>query len=168
MNPFRAVICACLLSVACAAPATARIACANPEQVKAAQLRQLHYELQVAALNCRNDIPLMPTQWLNYVQRHGATLADNARVLRDYFKSTAAFDKHNTVITNRQSVLVHETPGYCEIHTSIFDKVATLTPPQLVAFAVETEGDPMEIHACPQHKAEATHKPKKAAKKKAE
>lgn len=156
MHPYRAAICACLLSVVCAAPVAARPPCANPEQVRAAQLRQLHYELQVAALNCRGDVPEMPGKWQSYVQRHGATLNDNAKVLRDYFKGAAAFDRHNTVITNRESVRVHETPGYCEAHAPLLDKVVTLTPPQLIAFAAETVGDPMEIHACPQRKADAT------------
>ena len=96
----------------------------------------------------------MPGMWQSYVQRHGATLNDNARVLRDYFKGAAAFDRHNTVVTNRESVRVHDTPGYCELHTPIFEKVVTLTGPQLSAFAADSVGDPMEIHACP-HKPEA-------------
>ena len=135
-------------------PAAAKSPCAGPEQVKAAQLRQLHYELQVAALNCRGDVPEMPGKWQSYVHRHGATLNDNARVLRDYFQGAAAFDRHNTVVTNRESALVHETPGYCESHAALFDKVLGLNGAQLSAYAAETVGDPMEIHACA-HKSEA-------------
>ena len=153
MNPFRVVCCAGLLSVLCAVPAVAaHPGCANPEQVGAAQLRQLHYELQVSALNCRNTLPEMPAKWQHYLERHGAALANNAQVLRGYFKSVSAFDRHNTIVTNRLSVLVHETPDYCGIHASLFDKVASLPPPQLISFAAETEGDPMEIRPCPQHK----------------
>ncbi|MDO8608274.1 MAG: heme utilization protein [Phaeospirillum sp.] len=149
MHPFCVIACVCLLSAACAAPAAARPPCADSEQVKAAQLRQLHYQLQVAALNCRGDIPEMPAKWQSYVQRHGATLGENAKVLRAYFKGAAAFDRHNTAVTNRESVLVHDTPGYCEIQAPILDKMVTLTPSQLAAFATETIGDPMEVHACP-------------------
>ena len=160
MHSFRAIAYACLLSVACAAPVAARPPCASPEQVKAAQLRQLHYELQVAALNCRNDMPEMPSKWQGYVQRHGAVLNENAKVLNAYFKSAAAFDRHNTVVTNRESARVHDTPGYCESHSPLFDQVAALSSQQLAPFAAATVGDPMEIHACP-------HKPDGAKVKKA-
>lgn len=163
MNLFRAIFCATVLAGLSIAPAVARPACANPEQVKAVQLRQLHDELQVAALNCRGALPEMPAKWEYYVRQHGATLAENARVLRGYFKSAAALDRHNTVVTNRLSAQVHETPGYCDLHVAMFDKVTALTPPQLLVFAAETEGDPMEIHACPPHKA-AGGKAGKAAK----
>ena len=166
MKLSRAAAFVCLFSGALAVPAAARSACANPEQLRAAQLRQLHYELQVAALNCRGDIPEMPLKWQIYVQRHGTTLAENAKVLHAYFKSTAAFDRHNTVVTNRQSVLVQETPGYCDTHAAIFDKVAALTPQQLSAFAAEIEGDPMEIRACPHEpvRAKAIKKATKSTK----
>jgi hypothetical protein len=154
----RVVLFALLLAVL-SDPAAAKPPCASPEQVKAAQLRQLHYELQVAALNCRGDVPEMPGKWQSYVHRHGGTLNDNARVLRDYFQGAAAFDRHNTVVTNRESVRVHETPGYCETHTAIFDKVLGLNGPQLSAYASEAVGDPMEIRAC-------SHKPEAAKVKK--
>lgn len=155
MHSFRAIACACLLSAVCAAPAFAKSPCADPEQFRAVQLRQLHYELQVAALNCRGDIPDLPMKWQSYVQHHGATLSDNAKILRGYFRSAAAFDRHNTVITNRESVRVHETPGYCDLHAPLFDKVLTLGPQQLSTFAAETIGDPMEVSAC-------SHKPQAA------
>lgn len=162
LHLFRAAVYACLLSGAFVAPASAaaKPACANSEQFRAVQLRQLHYELQVAALNCRNDMPEMPMKWQTYVQRHGSALSDNARILHAYFKSPATFDRHNTVVTNRESVRVHETPGYCDIHTTLFDTVAALPPAQLGDFAARTVGMPLDVSACKEE-----HKKVKTAEK---
>lgn len=150
MHSLRAFACALLLAGSWIAPALA--ACATPEQVKAAQLRQFHYQLQVAALNCRGDDPSLPGKWQSYVQRHSATLADNAKVMQGYFKSAAAFDKHNTALTNRESVAVHDTHGYCEMRAPMFDKALTLTGAQLASYAAETVGTPDNIRACQEQK----------------
>jgi len=79
--------------------------CGTPEEIKAAQLRQFHYQLQVAALNCRNDDPSLPGKWSSYIHHHGGTMSANANVMRGYFtrtgKGVAGFDRYNTVLTNR-------------------------------------------------------------------
>jgi hypothetical protein len=157
----RSIACIGLLGLVAATPALAnKGSCASPDQVKAAQLRQLHYQLQVAALNCRGDYPDMPGKWETYIHRHGSTLSANARTMQGYFKSAAAFDRYNTKITNRESVRVHETHEYCEQSHPIFDKVVTLAAPQLIAYAGEVVGAPMEISACP---TKTEKKPKKSA-----
>ena len=166
MHPIRAIAVACLLIPSLAAPLAAKSPCGTAEEIAAAQLRQFHYELQVAALNCRGDDPSLSGKWAAYVQRHGATLSENATVMRGYFvrtgKGAAAFDRFNTVITNRESIRVHEIPGYCDLHGTLFDQVLADDQKQLVALANAMVGKPADIHAC----TEATQVANGAAPKK--
>nr|WP_152426886.1 heme utilization protein [Paramagnetospirillum caucaseum] len=153
-----------------ALPAAAKSACGTPEEIKAAQLRQFHYQLQVAALNCRGDDPSLPGKWSTYVHRHGGTMSDNAKLMRGYFQRTgkgaASFDRYNTVLTNRESIRVHETEGYCEMHAPLFDKAASANGHQLIALAGETVGKPADISPCPEtRQADAGTKPKRIARK---
>ncbi|WP_043745079.1 hypothetical protein [Paramagnetospirillum magneticum] len=159
-----------VLTLCLVAPAAfAGASCGTPEEIKAAQLRQFHYQLQVAALNCRGDDPSLPGKWSSYIHHHGGTMSVNANVMRGYFtrtgKGVAGFDRYNTVLTNRESVRVHETEGYCEINAPLFDKAIKANGPQLVALAGETVGRPADISPCAEPKAEAEKKPKKSAKK---
>lgn len=153
-----------------AVPATAKGACGTPEEVKAAQLRQFHYQLQVAALNCRGDDPSLPGKWSTYIHHHGGTMSVNANVMRGYFtrtgKGIAGFDRYNTVLTNRESVRVHETEGYCEINAPLFEKAIKANGQQLIALASEMVGTPMDIGPCTESaKAAPEKKPKRVASK---
>jgi hypothetical protein len=164
---------AIVLAAAASSPALAKGNCATPEEVRAAQLRQFHYQLQVAALNCRGDDPSLPGKWSTYVHHHGGTMSDNARVMRGYFqragKGMAGFDRYNTVLTNRESVRVHETEGYCEANAPLFDKAAKATPAQLATLAGETIGHPIDISACTEQRtAEAEKKPARKIARKTE
>jgi hypothetical protein len=142
--------------------------CGTPEEIRAAQLRQFHYQLQVAALNCRGDDPSLPAKWSSYVHRHGGTMSVNANVMRGYFtrtgKGVASFDRYNTVLTNRESVRVHETEGYCEMHAPLFEKAIAANGQQLATLAGEMVGKPVDIPACTES-AKAEKKPKKFAKR---
>jgi hypothetical protein len=139
--------------------------CGKPEEIRAAQLRQFHYQLQVAALNCRGDDPTLPAKWSSYVQRHGGTMSVNANVMRGYFtrtgKGVAGFDRYNTVLTNRESVRVHETEDYCEMHQPLFEKAIAANGQQLATLASETVGRPVDIAPC----GDTGTKPKKIARK---
>ncbi|KIL99331.1 Large exoprotein involved in heme utilization or adhesion [Paramagnetospirillum magnetotacticum MS-1] len=162
--PIRAAAIAIGLSLA-ALPALGS-SCGTPEEVKAAQLRQFHYQLQVAALNCRGDDPSLPGKWSSYIHHHGGTMSVNANVMRGYFtrtgKGVAGFDRYNTVLTNQESVRVHETEGYCEINAPLFDKAIASNSQQLVALAGEVIGKPLDITPCAEpKKASAENKPKK-------
>ena len=149
-----------------AQPVLAGQSCGSAEEIKAAQLRQFHYELQVAALNCRADDPSLPGKWSSYVHHHGGTMSVNANVMRGYFtrtgKGVAGFDRYNTVLTNRESVRVHEIEGYCEKHRSLFDKAIAANGHQLMTLAGETVGKPADISLCAE--ASAEKKPKRLAK----
>lgn len=162
-------IAAALLLVA--TQAGAKSACATPEEVKAAQLRQFHYQLQVAALNCRGDDPSLPGKWGNYIHHHGGTMSHNANVMRGYFTragtGVAGFDRYNTVLTNRESVRVHETEGYCELNAPLFDRAAAANSAQLGVLATEIVGQPIDITPCrePVKAEKATAKRKQMAHK---
>lgn len=144
--------------------------CGTPEEIRAAQLRQFHYQLQVAALNCRGDDPSLPGKWGSYVHRHGGTMSVNANVMRGYFtrtgKGVAGFDRYNTALTNRESVRVHETEGYCEMNRALFERAIAANGQQLQILAGETVGRPQDIAACTETaRAESAKAPKKVAKK---
>jgi hypothetical protein len=149
-----------------AQPILAKQSCGSAEEIKAAQLRQFHYQLQVAALNCRGDDPSLPGKWSSYVHHHGGTMSANATVMRGYFtrtgKGVAGFDRYNTALTNRESVRVHETEGYCEMNAPLFDKAVKANGQQLIALAGETVGKPADIRPCAE--ANAEKKPKKVVK----
>lgn len=142
-----------------AVPTMVHAACATPEEVRAAQVRQLHDELQVTALNCRGDDPSLPGKWSSYVGRHGGTMAENAKVMHAYFartgKGAAGFDRYNTSMTNQESIRVHETPGYCESHAAILDRTLDANGHQLALLAAETVGKPSGIIACADETREA-------------
>lgn len=141
------------LTISVLAPTAATAAsCGSAEEVRAAQLRQFHYRLQVATLNCRADDPSLPGKWGDYVHHHGGTMSENAKVMRGYFSRTgagaAAFDRFNTVLTNRESITVHQTEGYCEMNASLFDRATRANAAQLTALAGEVVGRPTDIAPC--------------------
>ena len=175
MSRFRVVAVACCL-VFTAAAAEARTAkseggsCASPEQIRAAQLRQFHDQLQVAALNCRADDATLRDKWGAYAARFSGTMAENARTLQALFKSQAGFDRYNTKVTNYESVRVHEIEDYCATRAQMFDQVMTMSPAQLGDFAAATIGQPDHVSPCGQGKtrqakAEAKPKPQKHKEK---
>jgi hypothetical protein len=129
-------------------PALARPACAGPDTIKEVQLRQFHYRLQVAALNCRGDDPSLAGKWQSYVQTQAHVLAANGRALSAYFQGQAAFDRHNTIITNYESVRVHETPDFCEGMAPLFDKALEAKAGQLHQLATEAIGQPDDVRPC--------------------
>ena len=60
----------------------------------------------------------------------------------------AGFDRFNTVLTNRESVRVHEIEGYCELNEPLFDKAMNASPAHLATLAGEIVGKPLDIPAC--------------------
>lgn len=107
------------------------------------QLRQLHVQLQVAALNCRGDDPSLPGKYASYVHRFGTTLADNAKVLRGHFaKNGGNMDRYMTVLANDESQRAHQIEGYCESHTPLFDKLSVMKPHDLEPFAAASMDKP--------------------------
>lgn len=137
------------------------------------QVRQLHIQLQVASLNCRADDPSLPGKYASYIHRFGAPLQDNAKVLKGHFaRSGGNMDRYMTTLANDESQRAHLVDGYCESHTPLFDKLASLKPNELEHFASSTMDKP-DSPVCggsTVKQASANIKPKASAKapKKAE
>jgi len=154
VSRFRIVAVACCLvfsiSTADARPAKGDggSACASPEQIRAAQVRQLHDQFQVAALNCRGDDSTLHEKWSSYVSRFSGTMSENAQILRGLFKSQAGFDRYNTKVTNYESVRVHEVDDYCVSRSQMFDQVLSMSPSQFGDFAATTIGRPDHVTPC--------------------
>jgi len=133
---------AALLLASAALPAIAA-PCVSPAEARAMQVRQLHIQLQVASLNCRGDDPSLPGKYASYIHRFGGQLNDNARVLKSHFaKNGGNIDRYMTVLANDESQRAHLVEGYCESHTPLFDKLASLKPSELEHFASATMDKP--------------------------
>lgn len=134
-----AAIAACLA----AGTAAAKTACYTPEEMRAAQLRQLHIQLQVASLNCRTTDAELPAKYGSYIHRFGGALHTNARVLEGHFARNGGdqrrqMDRYVTQLANEESQRAHLVADYCEDHTPLFDHILSLKPTELEAFAAHT------------------------------
>lgn len=167
MNRLSCAVLAALIATAAALPAFAAGGCVSPAEARAMQVRQLHIQLQVASLNCRNDDPSLPGKYASYVHRFGGTLNDNAKVLKGHFaKSGGNLDRYMTVLANDESQRAHQVDGYCEAHAPLFEKLSTVKPHELEHFAAATMDKP-DVTVCggtPVKQAAAEIKPKAAAK----
>lgn len=142
MNRLSCAAAALVLTVAAGFPALAA-SCLDPAEARALQVRQLHIQLQVAALNCRTDDPSLPGKYASYVNRFGGALSDNARILKRHFARTGGnMDRHMTVLANDESQRAHLVEGYCESHTPLFETLAGIKPQELEHMAVATLGMP--------------------------
>lgn len=131
------------------------------------QVRQLHVQLQVASLNCRTDDPSLPGKYASYIHRFGSQLSDNAKVLRGHFaRNGGNIDRYMTVLANDESQRAHLVEGYCESHTPLFDRLASMKPAELEHFAVATmdKPDTPVCGASSVKQASAEIKPKAGAK----
>ncbi|CAA7612738.1 heme utilization protein [Magnetospirillum sp. UT-4] len=136
------------LALAAAAPVAAQARCANPPEVRALQVRQLHIQLQVASLNCRVDDPSLPGKYAAYVNRFGGALSDNAKVLKaHYARSGTNMDRAMTSMANDESQRAHLVENYCEQHVPLFERLSALKPGELEHFASTTMDQP-ETPAC--------------------
>lgn len=167
MSSVRAAALAVLMSAAVAAPLAAKPACYTPEEVRAAQLRQLHTEMMVAALKCGD--PELRSKYNEYVRRFGSPLNQNAKVLQSHFArhygkdQTRQFDRYITQLANDASIRAQSTADYCGIQEPLFDKVLALKPAELEGFATGQVGKPHAATACTQ---QAEARPAAEAKRK--
>lgn len=159
-------VAAALITVSTALPAFAG-GCVNAAEARALQVRQLHVQLQVASLNCRDDDPSLPGKYASYIHRFGAPLSDNAKVLRGHFaRNGGNIDRYMTVLANDESQRAHLVDGYCEGHAPLFEKLSSMKPSELEHFAAATMDKP-DTPVCggaPVKQASANIKPKAAAK----
>jgi hypothetical protein len=168
LNIVRITALAVLVSVLAATGAAAKAPCFNAAEMRAAQMRQLHIQLQVASLNCRAGYPELAGQYASYVQRFTQPLALNAKVLDGHFSQhfgkdhRRQFDRFVTSLANEESQRAHHAADYCEDHAPLFDKILDLKQNELEGFATHAVTHPVAT-ACPEPKAD---RPAKAAAKK--
>lgn len=134
-----------------ALPALAAPSCLTPAEQRAGLLRQMHQDMQVAALKC----PELGAAHREYLRRFGPVLADNARTLKEHFTRNAGgegqrlFDRYLTRLANKASRASQHQADYCEAEAALFETALRLKPAQLEAFAGKMIDDFEEFGACP-------------------
>ncbi|MBI2236660.1 MAG: heme utilization protein [Magnetospirillum sp.] len=164
MNIARITALTVLIS-ALAGTAAAAPPCFNAPEMRAAQMRQLHVQLQVASLNCRAGFPELPGQYASYVQRFAQTLALNAKVLEGHFSQhfgkdhRRQFDRFVTSLANEESQRAHQVANYCEDHAPLFDKIMALKHQELEGFATRAVAHPVAAACAAETRPVKTEKP---------
>lgn len=142
---------AAILSFAIAAPALARPQCYSTQDIRAMQVRQLHYELMVAALKCQPNDVVFRDKWASWVGRFGSTMNTNANQLRSLFarlgKGQAGMDRYVTQLSNDASMRAQHVEDYCGTQAKLFDTVLALSPAEMESWAANTIEKPMPATA---------------------
>lgn len=179
MNRKTQCVVAAILSVAIAGPAFARPQCYSTQDVRAMQVRQLHYELMVAALKCQGGEVDFRDKWSNWVGRFGSAMNTNASHLRGMFarlgKGQTGMDRYVTQLSNDASMRAQHVEDYCGTQAKLFDTVLALSPSEMEAWAATSIEKPMPATAncaaapqAPVKQASTAAKPKPKAEPKVE
>lgn len=140
---------AALLCMVLAGPAVAKPFCYTQQDVHAMQVRQLHYELMVAALKCQGGEVNFHDKWSNWVGRFGSTMNSNANQLRGMFnrlgKGQAGMDRFVTQLSNDASMRSQHVEDYCATQAKLFDTVLVLSPSDMESWAASTVEKPMNV-----------------------
>lgn len=151
MNRKTQCVVAAILSVAIAGPAFARPQCYSTQDVRAMQVRQLHYELMVAALKCQGGEVDFRDKWSNWVGRFGSAMNTNASHLRGMFarlgKGQTGMDRYVTQLSNDASMRAQHVEDYCGTQAKLFDTVLALSPSEMEAWAATSIEKPMPATA---------------------
>jgi len=142
---------AALLCITIAAPAFAKPQCYTHQDVRAMQVRQLHYELMVAALKCQGGEVDFRDKWSSWVNRFGPVMNSNANQLRGLFsrlgKGQSGMDRYVTQLSNDASMRAQHVEDYCGTQAKLFDTVLALSPTEMEAWAVDSIEKPMPATA---------------------
>jgi hypothetical protein len=160
-----------VLSLASSASAwAAKTACFTPDEAKAAQLRVLQQEFNVAALNCQtvdpND-PKFSDRYNAFVGKFGDRLQENATALHRHFSRAGGnFDLWMTRVANDAGQRVFADANFCQQAWENLDKALAVEPKDIETFA-STAGTPSaQVQTCAETKAKpAAKKPAKTASK---
>jgi hypothetical protein len=116
----------CLLAVPAMASSPS---CFTPDEAKAAHLRVMQQEFNVAALNCQTTDPSAPTfsnRYNDFVTRFSGVLRDNATALRRHFSRAGGnLDVWMTKVANDAGHRVLTDPEYCQQAWDYLDKALT-------------------------------------------
>lgn len=132
MKRLTRIAAAALLGLSLTSPALAKGSCYTDQDVREMQVRQLHYELMVAALKCHSGEDDFRTRWSSYVDRFGPAMTANASHLRALFvrmgKGQAGMDRFVTQLTNDASGRAQYIPDYCGTQAKLFEAVMEVNP----------------------------------------
>lgn len=164
---------AALLAVQIASPVMAKSLCYSAQEIRAMQLRQAQIELMVGALQCQDPELGFRSKYSAFVSRFDSTIKGNAQELRAMFnrlgKGERGMDRYITDLSNDASNRVHHVEDYCGDIDAMYQKVLTLKPAELSAWAAETIAKPTAAVSCsspertkPVQQAKAAAEPQKA------
>ena len=115
------------------------------------QVRQLHYELMVAALKCQGGEVDFRDKWSSWVGRFGSTMNSNANQLRGLFarlgKGQTGMDRYVTQLSNDASMRAQHVEDYCGSQAKLFDTVLALSPTEMEAWAADSIEKPLPATA---------------------
>ena len=147
----RCAVVAALLCVAFAAPVLAKPLCYTPQDIKAMQVRQLHYELMVAALKCQGGEVDFRAKWSDWVDRFGNAMTTNASHLRGLFnrlgKGQSGLDRYVTQLSNNASMRAQYAEDYCGSRAQMFEAVLPLNASEMESWAVDRMDKPQQVSA---------------------
>ncbi|MBY0429990.1 MAG: hypothetical protein K2Q10_02235 [Rhodospirillales bacterium] len=126
-----------LVSLFCANAVQAAPSCFSPSAAKAAQMRQLKEELNVAALMCSDH----RDKYNVFVKKFGGDLEANAKLLRTHISDARSFDRLMTQMANQASIRAMNTPDYCNAVEPTFQKALAQTPESIESFAEQQVGN---------------------------
>lgn len=134
--------------------AFAQSRCLTPPEKTAFEIRMLQTELMVATLTCRG-VPGRDysKQYADFVTTHRDGLKRHSEVFQGHFKrggGATQMDRYVTSLANNYSqASMTGTGAFCDRQGAVFERAATLQPPDLTRFAAErAEGHSIGVPLC--------------------
>jgi hypothetical protein len=155
----------CLVSASFVSSAAAGPACFTSDEAKAAHLRIMQQEFNVAALNCRTVDPSDPgfdSRYNAFISKFGSALQANAQALRRHFaRAGGNMDVWMTHVANEHGQRVSIDPQFCQEAWDYLDKALVTEVAEVEALATTLTVSSSTVPECSAETATPT-KQKKA------
>lgn len=128
--------------------------CWYPNEIKAAQMRDLHAQLMVGTLHCRASNPVFESEYNEFVDRRHDVLDGNIAILKDHFQRESgsdgqiAYDRYSTVLANAQASKDYANPDTCAQIGMLLRAATNANDMDLLLLAQTVERAP-ESNGCP-------------------
>ena len=132
--------------------------CWYPNEIKAAQMRDLHAQLMVGTLHCRAGNPVFESEYNEFVDRRHDVLDGNIAILKDHFQRESgsdgqiAYDRYSTVLANAQASKDYANPDTCAQIGMLLRAATNANDTDLLLLAQTVERAP-ESNGCPSNAA---------------
>jgi len=132
--------------------------CWYPNEIKAAQMRDLHAQLMVGTLHCRASNPVFESEYNEFVDRRHDVLDGNIAILKDHFQRESgsdgqiAYDRYSTVLANAQASKDYANPDTCAQIGMLLRTATNANDTDLLLLAQTVERAP-ESNGCPSNAA---------------